>query len=392
MTTQYQSPASPCFDPAPVSERRGSYYRPYGWRRSTRRYNNRQRYYGQSASRARHSEWRYKTLRSARPPREFLDKWRPASDSSASSDEQAVTSSFCKPYPSVEGLLEQPAKIPRLISPNTRDQTFTEIMNGAFDLKGSPFSLGKKLASSAAFSDDNWMLQTPLEHLSSDTKSHTGSCSSTTAQTQNHRTQSQKPQQNDDHAPPLQDSQQEENINTVDKVSTTDLSAADRDPSTLVQDRIQPDPVTVGFGIAENAMPINMNEFSQLLQMIELHGRQSKDLADLVSNYLDRTGSRYYDISSLAGGIQKYYTKPLRRRNQSSENSLHVASLPGGGDSPDPPRDHQIPFRGHMIDRVDTVEPAVNVDKSQDSEGPDMASSENSADSGDSAATGRDQG
>ncbi|KLJ08438.1 hypothetical protein EMPG_16124 [Blastomyces silverae] len=298
-------------------------------RRSARHYRPPQRYYSRHnfQTPTRHYELRSKCRTSARRPlnRDQISKRRPElrhSNSSASSGDQNATCLSSKPCTSEGSLLEHPINIPQMVTPSTRENTFTEAMNGAFDLTKSPLWLGRKLAAATLPEKESWLLQNPRNPFGSDSNSHTGSSSSMT------------------------DQSQKEAHNT----------------NRFVESQNQSDRMTVEFGLAQSPTAIETDEFSQLLQSIELHSRQSKGLADMVSSYLEGDGS-HSDINSAVGDVNnKFYTKPLRRPNQSSECNLQVASLPGGGDSPDPPRDHSTPFRGHMIDRIDSGGPVVGVD------------------------------
>ncbi|KAK2804175.1 hypothetical protein FQN50_006717 [Emmonsiellopsis sp. PD_5] len=235
--------------------------------------------------------------------------------------------------------------IPQMVTPNSASgKTFTEIMNRAYDLKKSPLCLGKKLGASATVPRSPWLLRNPFNPFGSDSSSTTGSSSSSSNQSGKFTTLAghlQQPcpsgERNEPMSHPILDSRDHKNIPWKKNKS---------------------DSVTVGFGLTDDAVLTEPEEFSKLLQMIKLHNQQSKDLKELVSNYMDRASGRSKGISSRVVNVGKFSTKPLRRRNQNSDGNLKVASLPGGGDSPDPPRDHQIPFKGHMIDRVDTGEGA----------------------------------
>ncbi|EGE82613.2 hypothetical protein BDDG_05557 [Blastomyces dermatitidis ATCC 18188] len=296
-------------------------------RRSARHYRPPQRYYSHHTFQTptRHYELRSKCRISARQPlsRDQISK-RPElrhSNNSASSGDQNATCLSSKPCTSEGRLLEHPIDIPQMVTPSARENTFTEAMNGAFNLTKSPLWLGRKLAAATLPEKESWLLQNPCNPFGSDTNSHTGSTSSMTDQSQ----------------------KEAHNL------------------SRLVNSQNQPDRMTVGFGLAQSPTTVETDEFSRLLQSIELHSRQSKGLADMVSSYLEGDGS-HSDINSAVGDVNKFYTKPPRRPNQSSECNLQVASLPGGGDSPDPPRDHSTPFRGHMIDRIDSGGPVVDVE------------------------------
>ncbi|PGH01751.1 hypothetical protein GX51_05067 [Blastomyces parvus] len=298
-----------------------------GRRRSTRHYRPPQQYYSHHNVQkpTRHYELRSKCLPPARRPlnRDQISKRRPElrhSNGSASSGGHNASLSS-KPYASEGNLLEHPINIPQMVTPSTRENTFTEAMNGAFDLTKSPLWLGRKLAAARLPEKESCLLQNSRNPFGSDTNSHTGSSSSTTDQSQRKAHNSRG----------------------------------------SVKSHNQSDRMTVGFSLAQSPTTIETDEFARLLQSIELHSRQSKGLVDMVSSYLDGDGS-HSDVNSAVGDVNKFYTKPLRRPNQSSECNLQVASLPGGGDSPDPPRDHITPFRGHMIDRVDSGVPVVGVD------------------------------
>ncbi|OJD20895.1 hypothetical protein ACJ73_07767 [Blastomyces percursus] len=297
-------------------------------RRSTRHYRPPQRYYSHHTSQTptRHYGLTSKCRTSARRPlsRDHISKRRPQlhhSNSSASSGDQNAACLPSKPCTSEGCLPEHPISIPHMVTPSVGENTFTEAMNGAFDFTQSPLWLGRKLAAATLPEKEPWLLQNPRNPFSSDTNSHTSSSSSMTDRSQKEAHHSNR----------------------------------------FVKRQNQSDRMTVGFGLTQSPTTVETDEFSHLLQSIELHTRQSKGLADMVSSYLEGDGSHSV-INSAVGDVNKFHTKPLRRPNQSAECNLQVASLPGGGDSPDPPRDHNTPFRGHMIDRIDSDEPLVGVD------------------------------
>lgn len=384
-----QLPAAPDpieVDPPVTQNQECSYHRAESRRRSARRYNPSQRYYSHHnlPRSSRYLELGYKTRSPARrqPPWDNLSRRRPElrrSNSSARSGDQNATCLSSKLYPSEGSLLEQPANIPQMIAPSARETMFTEAMSGAFDLTKSPLWLGKKLAAPATFPEkEPWLLQNPRNPFSSDPNSHTRSSPSTTDRSQKEAIQSQIIQQN--------------NGKNAHNTSITNPCDTARTSNSLVQSQNQSDPMIVGFSLTQSPSTIETDEFSRLLQTIELHSRQSKGLADLVSSYLEEGGS-HSDISSVVGDVNKFYTKPLRCQNQDPEGNLRLASLPGGGDSPDPPRDHRTPFRGHMIDRVDPGGPAVSVNGNQNGEEEGTTAHENpSQDGGSDVATRGNQG
>ncbi|OJD14808.1 hypothetical protein AJ78_04896 [Emergomyces pasteurianus Ep9510] len=293
------------------------------------------------------------------------------SNGSGSSGEQNATCVPNKPYPSEGSLLAQPANIPQMITPNSRENAVTEAMGGACDFTKSPLWLGKKLAAPATFSQkEPWLLQSQCNNFGSDTNSHTGSSASTTDRSRNGAMLSQTLQQNDG--------------KIAHTVSIANPFAAVKDSDSLGPNQNQARTMTVGFGLAQSPTRVEMDEFSRFLQTIELHSQRYKDLADPASSYLEGDG-RYANIKSVASDVNKFYTKPLRRQNWNSEGNLQVASLPGGGDSPDPPRDHRIPFNGHMIDRVDPGGPVVSVNGNPSGEEKGTKPDENLSQGGGSA-------
>ncbi|KAG5294913.1 hypothetical protein I7I48_11624 [Histoplasma ohiense] len=318
-------------------------------RRSARPSHPLQRYYSHHnfPKPIRHSELRFKGRNSARQllGRDPFGRRRKLchSSSSATSGEQNAACLSIKPYPSEGSLLEQPANIPQMITPNARETPFTDTMSGAFNFTKSPLRLGKTSAAPAAFPEkEPWVLRNTHNPFGSDTISHTDSCLSATYPSQK---ECMRAQANQRHY-----------------------------SNSLVPGQNQSYPMTVGFGLTHRPSTTETDEFSRLLQTIELHSRQSKGIADLVSSYLEREAS-YSDINPEGGDvINKFFTKPLRQLNQDSEGSLQVASLPGGGDSPDPPR---TPFRGHMIDRIDSGGAVVGLDENKSGQGRATASHEN---------------
>ncbi|KAK2733417.1 hypothetical protein FQN55_003377 [Onygenales sp. PD_40] len=344
----YPSSMGPCPATSPTSDYHPTYssssLRAPAWN-----HNRHSRYYRNPYFQGypRRSEWQHKVR-----PAKQQSNWnvrshkrpqlRPSS-SSGSSDDQSGAYIAANMHPIGEN--NPSSSIPQLVTPNTTSgKTFTEIMNRAYDLKKSPLCLGKKLGASTTVPQSPWLLRNPFNPFGSDLSSTTGSSSSSSNQSGKFTTLAGRLQQ------PYSSGEQNEPL------SNSILDNQDGKNSAWKKNKS--DSVTVAFGLTDDAVLTESEQFSQLLQIIKLHNQQSKDLTELVSKYMDRASGRSKGISSRVVNVGKFSTKPLRRRNQNSDGNLKVASLPGGGDSPDPPRDHQIPFKGHMIDRVDTGEGA----------------------------------
>lgn len=271
-------------------------------------------------------------------------RWYPPGDENDSSDFQSnlepmfsslrVNDQWRGMYP------PQQKKIPQIISPNARDQSFTEIMNGAFDLEKSPLSLGKKLANNPTLRTKDWVFQHPFdvsnnsdpEDLPSPTPVRSGKrvasslLGPTVKQTKSARASFERV----DHSPP---------VSAVESRNPFPTETRNND-------------VTVGFTVSSGDVSPQPTELSHLMQMIQRNTEQSKELAGLVLKYLRKTRGSWNDDLPGTGHLEQVCAESLAHKQQ-SYSGPQIATLAGGGDSPDPPRDHRNPFRGHMIDRVD---------------------------------------
>lgn len=247
------------------------------------------------------------------------------------------------------GFSSQPRKIPQMISPNAREQSFTEIMNGAFDLEKSPLSLGKKLANNIKPTPTDWNLQDPFNDESS---VHLEDFIATTPTpvrsiNQNFAALSGRPSKqmttHDNYFKPDAQFSSMKHVKTEDPLPLAPAG----------------DDITVGLALAgDMATPPTVN-FDRLLQMIQQNTAQSKELYTLLSTYLNKGRGLRHDSSSSANVSSRGSTKQIPMKDQ-SDLAPQIATLACGGDSPDPPRDHTDPFRGHMIDRMDDMRSSMD--------------------------------
>ncbi|PGH16256.1 hypothetical protein AJ80_05279 [Polytolypa hystricis UAMH7299] len=245
--------------------------------------------------------------------------------------------------------------IPKIVSPNTSKPTFTKIMNGVYDLKESPLSLGRKLATipATSFSNDQSHYN-PFRTGSSSSQS--GAISSTSSTGCGKRLASfQLGPSSPKH------------IKTEPSSPAPLGSLPAFEPSGLMPQLNQMDSITVGFGAPQGSIPTAIEDFqAKLMQMINLNVKQSKELADIASRYLDPDAILH--PPPLVSKPDRLSSQPFTYR-RFSESGPQIATIPGGGDSPDPPKDNQIPFRGHMIDHLDVKSPNekgdVDMDRSE---------------------------
>lgn len=235
------------------------------------------------------------------------------------------------------GFLGPPRKIPMIISPNTRERSYSDIMNGAFDLEKSPVALGKRLSASASQHTKDWLLQSPfgrqqcLEDRQPDLATPTR---------RGKRTASSQ-------------------IGNVGKQVKADTLTADDDDTCPIPGLGDLSPfgnqmgtVTVGMSQVGNMFPTNSVGLSNLLEMVQKNLQRSNQLADLVFNYINQHSADSQEKAPVLGGMKAHSLEDITQKMQ-PEMMPRIPAIACGGDSPDPPRDNSRFSRGHMIDQLD---------------------------------------
>lgn len=216
------------------------------------------------------------------------------------------------------------------MSPRTREKTFTEIMNHAFDLRKSPMGLGRRLSSGGR--PDGWLLQSPITPPSS--------CGESSF-TRTSPMRSGKRVASSDVGPSFKQPKTE----------------SDSSPSSASRRKDSGTPDINGWDIPANHksdsedMALDAQGISKLVDIMRSNIRQSKELTDLFAKFIEQTTTDQYQRTSRSNSTRSQVAKPVKYTETPGSGSL--SSVPGnGGDSPDPPRDPN-PFRGHMIERQD---------------------------------------
>ncbi|KAF3481444.1 uncharacterized protein GIQ15_04203 [Arthroderma uncinatum] len=207
-------------------------------------------------------------------------------------------------------------RVSRMVSDDTQENAFSEIMNGEFDLKKSPLSLGRKLANVNTNSAANWLLNQPNPF---GTPTQPGKRAASSQLT-----------------PPPE---------TYKKSNSSSSGQSNYPPGPSKDETI-----TVGLGYRQDARNQVSWELSHLAQLIQQNTEQSTELGQILSMYLNQ---RRQEIGSQRGTDRGSDQNPERPEDGDGMLSPgpHVAN--GGGDSPDPPHDDKNTFRGHMIDCVE---------------------------------------
>ncbi|KAM5453839.1 hypothetical protein MaudCBS49596_002463 [Microsporum audouinii] len=202
-------------------------------------------------------------------------------------------------------------RVPRVVPNDRQEKAFSEIMNGAFDLKRSPMCLGKRLANIDTTPASNWLLQQPGSFGARKLGKRAASSQIT---------------------PPVE---------TYKKANSS--SSGGSNQSETVSTRLECDSRALN--------PVSV-ELTNLAQLIQQNTEQSTELKELLSRYLSLKQEELSSRQSTDRGSN-------RTPEQSEDNGgmlspgPHVAN--GGGESPDPPHGNRDAFKGHMIDCVEVT-------------------------------------
>lgn len=229
--------------------------------------------------------------------------------------------------------------IPQMITPSAKDQNFTRIMSRAFDTKDSPLALGEKLASLGSQPLMSQNKAKSSENSNTLPSSDSGVFGKDITQTIPHSELSNQVKSENCFS----------NDSTIENNRFTGFSPA----------HMSTDALTVGFGFPAISQPVEVIELNNLMSKIQENTRQSMVLSQLVSQYIDTTtnGSPLWPFVKPS--------KPLNDDHDTDRRPL-VATIAGGGDSPDPPGDRYVPCRGHMIDQVDVNVSNTSTENNQD--------------------------
>ncbi|WEW60709.1 hypothetical protein PRK78_006196 [Emydomyces testavorans] len=107
--------------------------------------------------------------------------------------------------------------------------------------------------------------------------------------------------------------------------------------------------VTAGFASGP-PLTSEPREMTRLLEMIEQNPGRSKELADLVFDFLGKYPKTSQGTAPKANGTG-FAARYIHQNKAQSPVSPQVATIAGGGDSP--PRYPNDTFRGHMVERPD---------------------------------------
>lgn len=240
---------------------------------------------------------------------------------------------------------------PQMMSPRTKEKTFTEIMNHAFDLTNSPSGLGRRLSSSGK-PNDGWLLQSPMTPPSS--------CGESSF-TRTSPMRSGKRVASSDASP---------SFKQIKTSIDSSPSSANRSNNDSCIDRWD---IPTDYRDNSGNMVLDEPEVGKLLDMMRSNIQQSKELTDLFAKFVQQTitDPNQQDFQSDRTGSQT--GKPVKH-TETPGSSSHGSAVGSGGDGPDPPRDPNNPFRGHMIDRQDIE---VTDTESESDQKPDLGMLDN---------------
>ncbi|KAL1958629.1 hypothetical protein VTO42DRAFT_4226 [Malbranchea cinnamomea] len=239
-------------------------------------------------------------------------------------------------------LLGEPRKIPMIISPNARETSFSEIMNGAFDLDKSPMGLGRRLAATTQTDAKELLLQSPFGIPPAPEKTQLD-MSTPTCSSKRHASS--------------QIGNIEKQIKSLESSSKPDTG---RNPASQAEylDSVslfnQTNPATVTFMNPRMRAPTQPPDFAKLLEMVQRNAQQSKELVDLVTNYINRHSADAQEKAPVLGSFGTQFSEDIISKTH-VDTAAQTSTLACGGDSPDPPRDNSKVCRGHMIDRIDII-------------------------------------
>jgi hypothetical protein len=241
------------------------------------------------------------------------------------------------------GFLDAPRKVPVIVSPTSREKSFTEIMNGAFDLKKSPRGLGRRLAAVAPYP----MKKEPTDTAFGDEASGFDDWLTPTKRSKRIASSQMGP--------------------SWGKQVKTSPHASDRRVADPLFRPMEPFPpanesrsITVGFSRPGQTRAGRPPELARLLSLVRENTEQSQRLAGLVKDYLDRHSPAGQEVAPILGQLASNPFKEIPSKLQ-TEPVAQVPAIAYGGDGPDPPRDYLNVFRGHMVDQVE-----VNCKSAQD--------------------------
>ena len=226
-----------------------------------------------------------------------------------------------------------------IVSPRSREMSFSEIMKGAFDLEKSPLSLGKRLFASAEQQPKDWIMESPFN-----------------------RESWQKDRQLDLNTPTRPGKRNASTeLGNMEKHLKVDTSTANDAGTSINQSVEAPQPlvnqtgtVAVNFTRAPRLISKRNVELTRLLEMVQQNVRRSNELADLVTNYINQHSADSQEKAPVMHGVKPFSPEDLSQKLHVETEPFH-SSLACGGDSPDPPRDNSKFARGHMIDKLDIL-------------------------------------
>lgn len=241
---------------------------------------------------------------------------------------------------------------PQLMSPHTREKTYTEIMNHAFDLKDSPLGLGRRL-SCGLKPRDGWLLQSPMTPPSSYGES---------SFTRTSPMRSGKRVASSDARPSFKQ------IKTDSDSSPSSMRTRRNDDSCINAWDIPAD-----YRRNSGSLVRDEPEAGKLLDMMRSNIRQSKELTDLFEKFVQQTINDPNQQDFRSNRTASQTDKPLKCTETPGASSQGSA-VGSGGDGSDPPRDPNNPFRGHMVDRQDI---GATDTESESDQKPDLGVSDN---------------
>ena len=238
-----------------------------------------------------------------------------------------------------KGFLAPPPKIPMIVSPRSREMSYSEILNGAYDLEKSPLALGKRLTASAEQQTKDWLLESPFN-----------------------RGLWQKDRQGDLDTPTRRGKRNASteigNVGKHLKADTLTAGIAETGTTQTVEDSLplvnQTGTVAVNFTQAPRLAPKRNLELTRLLDMVQQNVQRSNELADLVTNYINQHSADSQEKAPVMRGVKPFSPDDISQKMQ-IETEPRLSTLACGGDSPDPPRDNSKFARGHMIDKLDIL-------------------------------------
>lgn len=241
---------------------------------------------------------------------------------------------------SEDGLLTDPhKKIPVVVSPNTRERSFSDIMNGAFDFQKSPKGLGNRLAEVGGPSTIDRKFHSPFDPLYSSPENPVADWPSPTRAGKRNASSQIGPlgkQAKSSHAPDSQSCVS--NPNTATNMPPVGNQTGS---------------VTVGFTLPSPTTREPSPELMHLLEMIRQNTDRSRELSDMVANYISRHSPDSLEAAPIAGETKTLLCKDIISSKDLLSPPRRPSAIACGGDSPDPPRDNLNHPRGHMIDKND---------------------------------------